>query len=147
MPGLDGPFPLADRLAEKNAHAEAIEQEILSRLVALNHERAAEEKRGLVRWLRPDYQAPGQVSGSESQVSRESPLPLEDAELETPNLKPETQAWPAELPAQVAAVRRLLPAHGAEAETLSACFGRKNQKRTDQITAILATLRALGHLA
>ncbi len=31
---------------------------ILERLVALNATRAAEEKRGVVRWLRPDYQAP-----------------------------------------------------------------------------------------
>jgi hypothetical protein len=32
--------------------------EIVARLVALNHERAAEEKEGKVRWLRPDYQKP-----------------------------------------------------------------------------------------
>ena len=32
--------------------------EIVARLVALNHERAAEEKAGKVRWLRPDYQEP-----------------------------------------------------------------------------------------
>ncbi|MGN6489552.1 MAG: class I SAM-dependent DNA methyltransferase, partial [Devosia sp.] len=32
--------------------------EVLERLVALNHERAAEEARGRVRWLRPDYQVP-----------------------------------------------------------------------------------------
>lgn len=32
--------------------------EIVARLVALNHERAAEEKAGKVRWLRPDYQVP-----------------------------------------------------------------------------------------
>jgi hypothetical protein len=32
--------------------------EIVARLVALNHERAAEEKAGQVRWLRPDYQEP-----------------------------------------------------------------------------------------
>ena len=31
-------------------------------------------------------------------------------------------------------------------ETLAACFGRKNKKRTDQITGILATLKALGHI-
>ena len=31
---------------------------ILERLMALNRERAEEEKRGLVRWLRPEYQAP-----------------------------------------------------------------------------------------
>lgn len=32
--------------------------EIVARLVALNHERAAEEKTGKVHWLRPDYQIP-----------------------------------------------------------------------------------------
>ena len=32
--------------------------EILNRLVALNAERAAEEKGGLIRWLRPDSQNP-----------------------------------------------------------------------------------------
>ena len=32
--------------------------EIVTRLVALNAERAAEEKAGKVRWLRPDYQMP-----------------------------------------------------------------------------------------
>jgi len=36
--------------------ADLSDDEILARLVALNAERAAEEKRGLVRWLRPDYQ-------------------------------------------------------------------------------------------
>lgn len=32
--------------------------EIVARLVKLNHERAAEEAAGQVRWLRPDYQVP-----------------------------------------------------------------------------------------
>jgi hypothetical protein len=32
--------------------------EIVARLVALNQERAAEEKKGKIRWLRPDYQKP-----------------------------------------------------------------------------------------
>jgi len=35
--------------------------------------------------------------------------------------------------------RQLIP-------SLSACFGRRNKKRTDQITGILATLKALGHI-
>ena len=34
------------------------DEEILARLVALNKERAAEERRGHVRWLRADYQIP-----------------------------------------------------------------------------------------
>jgi hypothetical protein len=34
------------------------DEQVLEKLVELNHERAAEEKRGHVRWLRPDYQIP-----------------------------------------------------------------------------------------
>ena len=40
------------------AGPDAIDEEILERLVALNKERAIEEKTGKVRWLRPDYQIP-----------------------------------------------------------------------------------------
>lgn len=47
---------------------------------------------------------------------------------------------------QVVAVRKLLTSVGQDPETISACFGRKNKKRTDQIAAILATLKALGHI-
>jgi hypothetical protein len=42
------PWPLADA-------------EILDRVVALNAARAAEEKAGVVRWLRPDFQAKGEL--------------------------------------------------------------------------------------
>ena len=38
-------------------HDEA-EEELLAREVALDRERAGEERRGTVRWLRPDYQIP-----------------------------------------------------------------------------------------
>lgn len=38
-------------------------------------------------------------------------------------------------------------AHGPRPpEALAACFGRKSHKRTAQITAILDTLKALGHI-
>ncbi|NJM31464.1 MAG: class I SAM-dependent DNA methyltransferase [Rhizobiales bacterium] len=38
--------------------ADLPEDEVLARLVAMNKERAAEEARGFVRWLRPEYQIP-----------------------------------------------------------------------------------------
>ncbi len=38
--------------------AGSADEEILARLVELNKERRAEEAKGLVRWLRPEYQAP-----------------------------------------------------------------------------------------
>jgi hypothetical protein len=48
--------------SHSQSQTEAFEQELLKRLVALNHERATEEKRGLIRWLRPEYQAPEAVA-------------------------------------------------------------------------------------
>ena len=45
------------------------EAEILQRLVDLNAERAAEEARGHVRWLRPEYQAPEEVQGVQAEMS------------------------------------------------------------------------------
>jgi hypothetical protein len=59
--------PLLDS-APGSEQAAAIEETILQRLVALNTERAAEERRGLIRWLRPDFQNPGQASGDTGSV-------------------------------------------------------------------------------
>jgi hypothetical protein len=96
----------------QDARQEQARDELLGRLVALNHERAAEERRGQIRWLRPDYQNPA--------ASRESPQPpqqhdlpgSEASSLETSNLKLETPAppppWPARLPDQVTLIRHLL---------------------------------------
>jgi len=49
------------------------EQELLTRLVALNHERAAEEANGLVRWLRPEYQSGGDLRSPTSPAPRSPP--------------------------------------------------------------------------
>ena len=56
------------------------DEQILERLVALNAERVAEEARGLIRWLRPEFQNPasGQRERPESAaVQQELVLPEE----------------------------------------------------------------------
>ena len=79
--------------------ADLADEQILTRLVALNKERAAEEAKGLVRWLRPDYQAPdyaAPVAGT---------LDLGGAVAVLPdNIIP----WPGTLPEQVSAVQSIL---------------------------------------
>ena len=35
------------------------DEQLLEKLVALNHERAEEEKRGIIRYLRPEFQKAG----------------------------------------------------------------------------------------
>lgn len=66
------------------------DDEILARLVALNRERAEEEKRGIIRWLRPEYQAPrakAAIKKEQFEVALEAPeaglplLPKDDAQL------------------------------------------------------------------
>ncbi len=71
--GNDSPIEGKTRDEAKRAFDEAI----LKRLVALNTERAAEEARGLVRWLRPEVQNP------EAQATERAP---EQASLNTESL-------------------------------------------------------------
>ena len=127
---------------------EAFEEEILTRLVALNHERAAEEQRGQIRWLRPEYQSP---TSSDAGKSARAPLE-EQTEIALPSaeigaaVRPvsTTLTWPDKLPAQVALIRTLLPETGPDPAALSARFGRPHKKREEQIEAIVETLRGLG---
>jgi hypothetical protein len=123
---------------------ETFEQELLTRLVALNHERAAEEKHGLVRWLRPEYQ---NAAGTRAETTEQGELAIDgggsaEGTPETPGATILT--WPEKLPEQVAAIRKLLPIHGPDPAALSTAFGRPAKKRQDQIEGILETLRDLG---
>lgn len=123
---------------------EEIEQEILTRLVALNHARAAEEKNGLIRYLRPDYQNPGK--SSEAQSSQGELAGTETPKAAKPQKPTTALTWPATLPAQVIAIQKLLPATGADAEVISSHFGKKSGRRGQQISEILETLKAIGQL-
>ena len=64
--GNDAPAAGQTREEAKRAFDEAV----LERLVALNAERAAEEARGIVRWLRPEFQNPA--------AKPDSPMPAQD---------------------------------------------------------------------
>ncbi len=110
---------------------------------ALNHERPEEEKRRIVRWLRPEFQNPqgkkdavqDEIPGTAAKSTRKS------ARLETP-AKAEKRPWPKELPQQVAAVRDLLSEAGALdlARAKAAFKGAKD----DGLAASLDSLAALG---
>ncbi len=110
------------------------DEDILVRLVALNHERASEERRGLIRWLRPSYQNP---KGTAGEALDQIGMVVEAA---TSTAKP---AFPASLPEQVEAIRALLMALEAPAtvETIATAF--KGAKR-DRVADVLASLVAMG---
>nr|VFJ89196.1 MAG: hypothetical protein BECKLFY1418B_GA0070995_10142 [Candidatus Kentron sp. LFY] len=49
------------------------EEGLLKRLVALNQQRAAEEQRGLTRWLRPEYQNPQGATTAQAEAALDIP--------------------------------------------------------------------------
>lgn len=116
--------------------ADLSDEEILSRLVALNHERVAEERRGIIRWLRPAYQNPTGAAVAESTDQITLAVAAEHS-----TGKP---VFPKSLPEQVEAVRLLLENLDgpATAEAIAKAF--KGAKR-DRVAEVLQALVALGH--
>ncbi len=121
------------------------DEEILARLVSLNAERAAEEARGLVRWLRPEYQAPqAGVAATEVTEDAEAGGPEEEQEPAAAAPAPRSlRPWPDGLAAQAAAVRAALGdlARPATAEEVAVLFDAAPVAR---VADWLAALAALG---
>jgi len=119
------------------------DDEILAKLVALNAERATEEKRGLVRWLRPDYQraragvAPEQRA-EEAEEQLEAPLVIEAAKARKP-------AFPASDLERTAAVFAALTeaARPLDAQSIAAKF-RQGRKIEASVARILAAFARMG---
>lgn len=82
------------------------DEAILERLVALNAERAAEERRGHIRWLRPEYQNPGGAAQTQTEADVVG-LAADAGDRVPPGGK---RAWPKEMAAQAQAVREALAA-------------------------------------
>ena len=118
------------------------DDEILVRLVALNRERAEEEKRGLIRWLRPEFQNPG---GPKPSVARQTTLLADEPETpDVPAASSKKQPWPKTLPEQAQAVRALLAASpvALKPAAIAKTFHRGQAAR---VAELLDTLVSLGH--
>jgi methylase of polypeptide subunit release factors len=122
-----------------------LENEILEKLVALNAERAGEEKRGLVRWLRPDYQrtragAAPEQRGEAAEVQLEAPLVIAAAKVQKP-------VFPASDLERTAAVFAALvdASQPLDARAIAAKF-RQGSKVEPAISRVLSSLARLGHV-
>jgi hypothetical protein len=106
------------------------DDEILHRLVDLNRERAAEEARGLIRWLRPDYQNPaGHAAEKGEQITFDVGQAAATAKA----------PWPKTLPEQFAAVRAALAELGtATPEQVARHFARTRATTVEPLLAVLA---------
>lgn len=122
----------------------AFDEAILERLVALNAERAAEEARGLVRWLRPEFQDPG-AGAKPQQAEIETGSAEDDASVvETAPVAGKPQAWPKDAIEQVRAVADLLAASPAPltVDEIAARFSGRGpwRKRLPQLLDMLVAL-------
>jgi hypothetical protein len=124
--------------------ADISDDEILARLVALNQARAAEEQRGLVRWLRPDYQIPRFAKDFDTQAAAEDGAQVA---VDFRRATAQREAFPSDALAQIASVFAALSNAGGltDAKELAGQF--RNPKIAERrIAAVLTSLSRLGHV-
>jgi hypothetical protein len=132
-PGGTTPLP------DKPAGQAAAEEELLTRLVALNAQRAREEAAGQVRWLRPEFQAP--QAGAAPTVQGE----LDTGDQPAPVVVTGKMPWPKALPDQVQALRHALSVSQAP-ESVEAVAARFKGAPRARVGEVLETLAALGQV-
>jgi hypothetical protein len=112
-------------------------QDILVRLVALNAQRAVDERNGVVRWLRPDYQNPKPAATQTALTTTEG-----DIAVVTPKASVKLP-WPKTLAEQVQGVRSVLVASPVPANAGAIAKTFKGARATT-VEEILETLVSLG---
>lgn len=95
-------------------------EEVLERLVALHDERVEEEKRGHIRWLRPEYQVPR--FGGAAPAAAEPTLDLPEAAAAEVAKVAETQPWPAGAIDQIGAAKAAVSTAPATPAEVAATF-------------------------
>lgn len=130
--------------AQLEAAQKHFDQKILTRLVALNAERAAEEAQGKIRWLRPEYQNPaGQATQTGLDVTTAKPKKGAKG-AKTKPAKAKKLAWPKTMAERVRAVEQALKGAGVPLtpEALAkTCFLRT---KAAEVAEILETLIVVG---
>jgi hypothetical protein len=129
--------PATAGAADREEAGRTLDETLLERLVALNAERAAEERRGLVRWLRPDFQQPESAPAAAQDE-------IDLGEVAAAAAPVTRRPWPKTLTEQVKAVAEALastPEPVTEAE-LAARFTARGpwRRRLANILEMLVTL-------
>ena len=136
---------LHDRIDDEVADAygwprDLSDEQIVARLVELNAQRHAEEQRGIVRWLRPEYQIPKagviELHGAKAATQIEAALP------EAAARKP---AFPRDAIGQTAAVIADLRVGAPDAEAIARRYSQ-GLKIARRVQATLDALERLGHV-
>ncbi len=116
------------------------DEAILQRLVDLNHERAEEESRGIIRWLRPEYQNPDGASQT-AFVSDDKKA----ATARKPTTKIKKLPWPKTLPERMVAIQTALQRHDGPAASKEVAAYYTRAGKAD-VEMLLETLVAVGNV-
>ena len=127
-PGATTPLP------DKPADQAEAEEELLMRLVELNKHRTEEESRGIVRWLRPEYQAPDAVQ-TEVDIAPKAAA----AKPEAATSKGKT-TFPKTIPDQLRVLRKALVERSHTTDSLAEQFKRKPKKSVEEGLQSLAAV-------
>ena len=118
------------------------DEQILEKLVALNAERAKEEEKGIIRWLRPDFQNP---SGQKAATQSDLPTGKDDEAAQSAPAPAVIKRWPKKLAEQIAAIRDRVAFPGMLFTVKSVAAAFKGAKKKD-IEGFLDGFAALGVL-
>lgn len=122
--------------------ADLPEEEVLARLVALNKERVKEEARGLVRWLRPEYQIPrfGSVREKAEQIEADLGQPAEASAKAAKPAFPSTD----DIGQTGLVIQTLIEAdRSLDAAAIAARF-KQGQRVRPAVTSVLSSLHRMG---
>jgi hypothetical protein len=142
-----GPQSPSSALGPQSPSSATLEERILERLVALNHQRAAEEAQGQIRYLRPAYQNPGSVKATQSQldIETETPETARRSPLTANRQPPTAHPWPATLPEQMRALTAHIQTAGIPLDLASITKAFKGARKP-KVQEILEALTDLGRL-
>ena len=115
------------------------EADVLARLVALNAERRAEEVRGEVRWLRPDYQRP-----RFAKVRVAGPAAFGDLITDVAPAPADQLRWPGETRLQVLYIKGALADAPLDPRALASRF--KGRKAAADVPRLLGVLQNDGQV-
>ncbi|MGL4186671.1 MAG: class I SAM-dependent DNA methyltransferase, partial [Thiotrichaceae bacterium] len=137
-PRLVGKAGATTPLVDKTDDQTQAEEELLTRLVALNAHRTEEEAQGHIRWLRPDFQAPhAQQVQTDLIIEGEGSIQPEASPAPTKLL-----TWPEKLNEKIQLVRQLL---ARNSQTLVA-LGKQFKNKPNDLDDVLMALCDLGHV-
>ena len=126
-------------------------EEILERLVALHDERVEEEKHGLIRWLRPEYQiprfAPDQAPATLALDETRAPEPKRGKSAKAGEAAVEAATartpWPTTAVEQISSISALLAQRPLDAAGIAASF---SGAKLELIQRHLDTLALMGEI-